>query len=431
MKDQRSTSLIAVLPILLLLVGSFVFSSCESSRVGPELPAPNPPVPPAQPLVLTGFVKDLANLSPISAAIVKIAKADNTVLTTLLTDNNGKYAYDASNVTESALGVSATKDGYAFKGAIASLVKTSNSASVNDILLAKLVVVSAPVTVAAGGSATTTNTQSVAAQPLSISVPPNAVSAPITLTAAAIPAGQIPRPTTTANTAVQSAGQFGPSGTTFTQPVTITFPLPSFQTAGKTFALLQLNEQTGAYTNSGFTATVDASGTRATASVTHFTIYALTEDATANLVDGTTTTGSSTYYGLASGSGTQSFSATNIYSATGGSGTVSDIWLKDIISQKLAVNFATSTITIGGNFPTLPANYQINGVQTNPNVPGKGNWQYRWYVLKQTTPTTGTASGTGWSRTINVVKEKWINDTAKTGWYWISHDQGGAVAGPY
>jgi len=400
--------------------------------VGPDLPQPNPPVPPAQPLILNGFVIDLDDQSTIPGATIKISKTDATVLTTILTDNNGKYVYDVSNLTETALTVAASKDGYGFKSEIATITKSSNLASITDIMLDELVEeTSAPVTIATGGSATTTNAQSVASQPLTVSVPPNAVSTPITLTAASIPAGQIPQPTTTASTTVQSAGQFGPSGTVFTQPVTITFPLPSSQTPGRTFALMQLNEQTGTYTNSGFTATVDATGTRASSPVTHFTIYALTEDATANLVDGTTTTGSSDYYGLASGSGIKSYSKTNTYSATGGSGTVSGVWLKDIISKKLEVDFTTSKFTVGGNFPTLPAAYQINGLQTNPNVAGKGNWEYRWYVLKQTTPTTGTVSGTGWTRNISVVKEKWVNDAAKTGWYWYSHDQGKFVGGPY
>lgn len=429
MKNQKSTLSIAVFSVLVLIVGSLIFSSCESSRVGPELPTPNPPVPPAQPLVLSGFVKDVSNLSAIPGANVKIARADATILATILTDNSGKYAYDASNVPENTVLVSASKDGYGFKSNVAELNKTANSAIVTDLLLVKLVSVTSPVSVATGGTVTTTTTQS--SQPLTVTVPPNAVSQPITLAAASIPAAQIPRPTTTANAAVLSAGQFGPSGTQFLQEVTISFPLPSAQVAGKTFPLIQLNEQTGQYSNPGFTATVNAGGTTASAKVTHFTIYALTEDATTNLVDGTSTTGSSSYYGLTQGSGTKSFSATTTYSSTGGTGTVNEIWLKDIIAQRLGVDFTTSATIIGGNFPTLPAAYQVNGVQTNPNVAGKGNWEYRWYILKRTTPTTGTASGVGWTRNISIVKEQWINDSAKTGWYWTSHDQGGAVSGPY
>ncbi len=428
--------------LLRLLFSSFfaslLFYGCESSRVGPELPTPNPPVPNAQPLILSGYVKNSADLTAISGATIKIAKSDATILATILTDNTGKYVYDASNLPENLLNVSANKDGYGFQSKTAELNKTANSAIVSDILLTKIAAASAPVTVATGGTGSTTNTQSVSNQPLAVSVPPNAVSAPITLTVAALPAAQVPAPTTV-NATIQSAGQFGPSGTQFQQPVVITFPLPSAQPVGKTFPLLQLNEQTGTYTNSGFTATVNAGGTTASASVTHFTIYVLSDEATSNLVEGTTTIvpGSSTYFGLTQGQGVKEYISTCSYSASG-SGTVNEIWLKDIISKKLGLDFTSTSSRVGGNFPTLPANYQNNGVQTNPNVSGKGNWEYRWYVYKQSTPITGTASGssgTGWSRNITVVKEKWVVEgvtpAGKTGWYWTSHDQGGVVSGPY
>ena len=432
MNIRKTTSTFTVSSFLFLLVGSILLSSCESSRVGPVLPTPNPPPAAVQPLILSGFVKDAASNSGIASANVNIKKNDGTVLASIISDNSGKYSYDATASTDLTLLVAATKDGYGFSSKTADLNKTANLAIVGDILLAKLQVASAPVSVASGGQASTPNTQSVASQPLKVSVPPSAVSTPITITASSIPAGQIPVPTTTASAAVQSAGQFGPTGTQFQQPVTISFPLPSTQPAGKTFPLLMLNEQTGTYTNSGFTATVNADGTSASAPVTHFTIYALAEDATLNLTDGTPTTGSSDYLELSSGSATKSYSATNTYSSSG-SGTVSESWLKDVISSKLKIDFVTTTTVIGGNMPQLPntSDYQVNGVQTNPKVAGKGNWVYRWFVLKQTTSTAGTASGTGWSRNITIVKEKWINDSSKTGWYWVSHDQGGAVSGPY
>jgi len=441
MKHQRPKSFIA--PTVLLLVSSLLISSCESSRVGPELPQPNPPAPAAQPLILTGFVKDLASQSAISGATVKIANAAQTVLTTILTDNNGKYAYDASNVPDNSLAVSASKDGYAFKTETATLLKTSNSASVEDILLAKLSVASTSVSVNSGGTVSAPSTQSAASQPLTVTVPANAVAQQITLTAAAIPAGQIPQPT---NQSVVSAGQFGPSGTTFLQPVNISFPLPSAKTPGSTFQLMQLNEQTGTYTNSGFIATVDASGTKATAPVTHFTIYSLADNKViADLTNGATTFGSSSYYSLSSGSGTTSFSATNTFSSSGGSGTVSDTYLKDLASEALNIDFATKSLLVGGNFPQLGADKLENNVQKAPaGAPASGNWEYRWYVLLRTIPVTGTISqGTEWSRNVTISRQRWYNDNdpgitlpasygpVKTGWYWVSHDQGGFVGGPY
>jgi len=442
MKHQKPKYFIASLPILLLLVSSLLISSCESSRVGPELPQPNPPAPAAQPLILTGFVKDLASQSAISGATVKIANAAQTVLTTILTDNSGKYAYDASNVPDNALAVSASKDGYAFKTETATLLKTSNSASVEDILLAKLTVASTSVSVASGGTVSTPNTQSASGQALTVVVPANAVSQATTLTASSIPAGQLPQPT---NQSVVSAGQFGPSGTTFLQPVNITFPLPSSKAPGATFQLMQLNEQTGTYTNSGFIATVDASGTRATAPVTHFTIYSLADNVTANLNNGTTTLGSPSYYALSSGSGTKSYSATSSFASSGGSGTVSDSYLKDIVAKTLGIDFTTKSISVGGNFPTLGADKLQNGVQKAPaGAPASGNWEYRWYVVLRTIPVTGTVSnGTDWSRNVTISRQRWFMDTdsgitlpasygaAKTGWYWVSHDQGGFVGGPF
>jgi len=443
MKHPKPKSFIAGLPIVLLLVSSLLISSCESSRVGPELPQPNPPAPAAQPLILTGFVKDLASQSAISGATVKIANAAQTVLTTILTDNTGKYAYDASNVPENALSVSASKDGYAFKTETATLLKTSNSASVEDILLAKLTVATTSVTVATGGTVSAPSTQSAAGQTLTVAVPANAVAQPITLTAAVIPAGQIPQP---ANQSVVSAGQFGPSGTTFLQPVNISFPLPSAKTPGSTFQLMQLNEQTGQYTNSGFIATVDASGTKATAPVTHFTIYSLADNKViANLTEGTATFGSPEYFALSSGTNTKSYSATNTFSSSGGSGTVTDTYLKDLASEALKIDFTTKSLLVGGNFPELGTDKLENNVQKAPaNAPASGNWEYRWYVVLRTIPVTGTISqGTDWSRTVTISRQRWFFDTdtsitlpasygaVKTGWYWVSHDQGGFVGGPY
>ncbi|MCX6167722.1 MAG: hypothetical protein NTX65_00140 [Ignavibacteriales bacterium] len=432
MNKYKSSSIFTVSSFLFLFGCSLLILSCESARVEPDLPTPNPPPAALQPLILSGYVKDASSGSTIAAATVKIKKNDGTLLSTILSDNSGKYSYDATSNIDPSLVVVADKEGYGYDSKVADINKVANFAIVADILLSKLQVASAPITAATGGQASTPNTQSVSSQPLTVSVPPSAVSSPVTITAASIPAGQIPIPTTSASAAVQSAGQFGPSGTQFSQPVTISFPLPSTQPVGKTFPLLQLNEQTGTYTNSGFTATVNAGGTTASAQVTHFTIYALSEDAALNLTDGTPTTGLSDYLELASGSATKTFTATNTYLSSG-SGTISESWLKDVVASKLSIDFSTTTTVIGGNMPQLPntPDYQQNGVQANPNVAGKGNWVYRWFVLKQSTNTTGTASGTGWTRNLTIVKEKWINDSSKTGWYWISHDQGGAVSGPF
>src|SRR3989339_883426 len=93
MKNKKTSTF--AMAISLMFVGMIVFSSCESSRVGPELPRPNPPAPPAQPLVLSGFVKDAGDHSIIAGAAVKL---EGTSLSST-TDNNGKYNFNLSSTT--------------------------------------------------------------------------------------------------------------------------------------------------------------------------------------------------------------------------------------------------------------------------------------------------------------------------------------------
>ncbi len=429
MNNHKTTSIFTVSLFLFLIAGSIILSSCESSRVGPELPAPNPPAPAAQPLILNAYVKDASNQTGISGATVKIVKTDGTVLTTSLSDNNGKFSYDASTVTDNTLSVNATKDGYSFGSRIAALNKASNSAIVSDILLTKLQVASTTVTAATGGNASTPNTQSVSNQPLTVQVPANAVSSNVQLTVSSIPAGQVPR-TTTANTAIVSAGQFGPSGTQFSQQVTITFPLPYSRTAGTTFALMQLNETTGAYTNSGFTATVNADGTSASAQVTHFTTYTLQEGVTLTLNTPSSSTANEFYIALTSGSTSRILSTVNAITLSG-TGTVNELWLKDEIASKLSFSIGSTTQTLTFNIIALPSQYIQNGVQVGPagHENEKGNWEFRSYYALQTTSTTGTATGASWTRTITATNQQWL--IIRQGWYWVPHDQGGIFFGPY
>ncbi len=417
-----------ILSMAFLIMGAVIISSCESSRVGPAVPTPNPAPPAQQALLLNGFVKDASSLTAVSGASVKLVKADGTIITTLLSDNSGKYSFDASNITESSINVGATKAGYAYGVRTAKINKTANSASVTDILLTRLQVATSNVTVGAGGSASTTNTQSVATQPLTVQVPANAVSSNIQLTVSSLPAGQVPQPATT-NMAVVSAGQFGPSGTQFSQPVTINFPLPYHQTPGTTYALMQLNEQTGAYTNSGFTATVNADGTSASGTVTHFTIYTLQEGVTYTTNAPTTALGTAQYTALTSGSVSKTLSIVNAV-AVSGTGSVNEDWLKDQVAGKLNFTIGSSSQTLNFNMQALPSQYIQNGVQVGPNNANeKGSWEYRVYYALQTTSTTGSAAGPGWNRNVTATTQAW--EITSQGWYWISHDQGGAVFGPF
>ncbi|MDQ7817108.1 MAG: hypothetical protein RDU14_08810 [Melioribacteraceae bacterium] len=428
--NKKSATKFLLFGSLFSLLSIIVIIGCESSRVGPELPRPNPPAPAEQPLTLNGYVKDASNQTAIAGASIKLVKTDGTVLTTLLSNNSGRYSYDATNINESTLNVNASKDGYAFGSRIASLNKASNTAIVSDLLLTKLQVATTTVSVGTGGTASTTNTQSVATQPLTVQVPPNAVSSNIQLTVASLPAGQVPRPTTT-NTAVVSAGQFGPSGTQFTQPVTINFPLPYARTAGATFTVMQLNETTGAYTNSGFTATVNADGTSASAQVTHFSILTLQETPTISFNVPSTAIANEFYEKLSSGTISKQLSITNAI-ALSGSGVVSELWLKDEIASRLLITIGSSEQTLSFSIKALPSQYIRNGVQVGP--PGRenesGTWEFRSYYALQTTTTTGNATGPGgWIRVITATSQKWI--IISEGWYWIPHNQGSVFFGPY
>jgi hypothetical protein len=35
------------------------------------------------------------------------------------------------------------------------------------------------------------------------------------------------------------------------------------------------------------------------------------------------------------------------------------------------------------------------------------------------------------SRTYNIVRRTWVSDTARSGWYWVAHNQGGVAQGPF
>jgi len=428
MKTSWFKRTVADLAILLLVAGLVFTDGCKKSS--PTDLEPNPPAPPAQPLIMTGYVKDASSQSAISGAAVRLSKADKTVLATLSSGTDGSYTYDASSVTDTVLTLYVSKVGYGYGQGTAKIVKASNTALVADIFLDKLVVASATVTPAAGGTVTAPAQPGVSTAPVTVTVPPNAVPSNVTLTAAPVSIAQVPAPAA-AGTAVLGAAQFGPTGTVFSVPVTISIPTAAALTPGSTFPLQVLNETTGEYTNSGFTATANAAGTAATAPVTHFTTYTIGSTITITLNAGTSVLGNAEYYELFSGRGTKTFTAT-VGTLTVSAGTVNETTVKAWIMARGGPNFIIAQgITVGGNFPALPANFQINGVQVNPNVAGKGSWSYRWYVQPKTTPYSGSITFLGSTQTITASYNEWVLDASRTGWYWRSHDQGGAVSGPY
>lgn len=444
MKNKKTST--SVVAISMMLVGLFIFSSCESSRVGPELPRPNPPAPPPAPLILNGYVKDAASKAAVDGATVKISKADGTLLITALTNSSGKYSYDVSNITDNALAVSATKPGYGFSNQVAEINRTLYTASVDDVSLVKLQATTATVTPASGGSVSTTNTQSLGNQPLNVTVPANAVPQNVQVAVASIPAAQVPAPAPATNQSIISAGSFQPSGTIFQVPITITFPLPVRKAAGTTFQLLQLNETTGTYTNSGFTATVAATGTEASAQVTHFTIYTLADNkATLNLPDANpTNTGQSTTLEVSTTTTSTSQTVQRVVSITvsGGSGQVNESWLKDEIIKILNITEGSFNRQFDLSFNiTSPENqggkpsWVQNGIIVGP-TPGQSGDALKRAVYNLTSKTrNGTVSGNSganqFTRNVTVTETNWVLDSATSGWFWRPHNQGGIIQGPF
>jgi len=426
--NKKQKKLISLFSSFIVIVfGILFFSSCESSRVGPYVPPPNPPAPPPQPIVLTGFVRDISNLSGIPGATVKILKADNSIVTTLLTDNSGKFSYDVTNITDNTLSVMGTKDGYGQSTKIAEINKALNIAAVSDIILTKLVVVSAPVTPAAGGQASTTNTQSVSTTPVSVTVPPNAVPQNITLTVAAVPAAQLPKPPT-ANTSVQSAVQLGPSGVTFLQPVTVVFPLPNKKAAGSTLSVIRLNPTTNIWENRNIIATVDASGTAASAKLTSFSANAVQDNLSITVATGTTLTIKIADVELTSGSVEKTYNYSNSITIST-TGTVDSGWLLGEVKSKANIDVGNFNQLLMFNFPPLLDEYKKDGKQYNPSFPNQsGYWKFVWTVNKATTTQNWTASGgvapNAYTGSGTITKET-VSASAGA-WVWVkTHDQGG------
>ena len=205
-----------------------------------------------------------------------------------------------------------------------------------------------------------------------------------------------------------------------------------------------MNEQTGTYTNSGFSAIVNSDGTTASAQVTHFSTYVLRTpegaEITITLNDPSTRIANEFYEKLSSGSVDKPLSITNTVDLSG-DGEANDLWLKDNIASKLNFSIASTGQRLTFSFSKLPDKYKknIDGVETQigpDNRPGgidhsgeKGNWEFRSYYALQTTSISGEAAGPSWTRHIEATSQLWL--IISEGWYWVPHDQGGIFFGPY
>ncbi len=277
---NKKKNFLVVFSFLVVLVGAMVFSGCETSRVAPELPRPNPPAPAPQSVILSGYVLDGGTGGGIPNATVSLTKLDGTVVSTSVTNASGLYSFNltALNVTDATLNVRTNVTGYGYAFRIATYDKAIGSAGVTPIILTKIASVTTVTIGTAGGAATTPPTSdSKATTPVGVTVPPNAVPANTQVTVAAVPVVSTPPPSvsTAAQNITSSNNLVAPGVTTFGVPVTMTFNLPFPEPAGTTIPLLLLNTTTNRWENAGINATVNATELVATAQVTKPGQYAL------------------------------------------------------------------------------------------------------------------------------------------------------------
>lgn len=278
---NKRKNYLVVFSFLVVLAGTLVFSGCETSRVGPEVPRPNPAPPAAQAVVLSGYVLDGGSGNGISGANVNLTKLDGTVVSTSTTNSSGLYSFDltALNVADATLNVNTNVTGYGYGFRVATYDKANGTTAVTPIVLTKIAqVVTVTVTPASGGTASVPpSTDAKTSTPVTVTVPANAVPTNTQVTVATVPVVSTPPPTTASATQniVSSNNLSAPGVTTFSQPITMTFNLPFGLPAGTQIPLLLLNATTNKWENTGLNAVVAAGGLTASVQVTKPGQYAL------------------------------------------------------------------------------------------------------------------------------------------------------------
>ena len=244
----------------LLLIVTIVLSSCETSRVSPDVGRPNPPAPPAVALVLSGTVVDNVSGAPVAGATVTIEG------TSLSTNTNGKGVFtfsDLSNINGTSIVLlgSAANLNYGYASGYATIDKTTNEVSYPTIYLTKIIA-GTPVTVttASGGTASTSSSESSGSTTIKIAVPPSVVNQSTQVSIAFVPSNATPQSGSYTTTNDVSSVHVYPDNAVFASPgAAITFSLPFQIDAGKVLPVY--NIVNGAYQSVNINATVDASRT--------------------------------------------------------------------------------------------------------------------------------------------------------------------------
>jgi len=109
---------------------------------------------------------------------------------------------------------------------------------------------------------------------VSVTIPAGALGADTTIQLTPLTIATLPAPLAAGNVML-AAATFGPAGTNFSSPVTITFPLPSAKPVGAQLVMLVLNAGGTGWTNLGLATVQGPGGLTATITVNHFSTLAL------------------------------------------------------------------------------------------------------------------------------------------------------------
>ncbi len=402
-------------------------AGCEDE---PEPGTPSntsPAAPPAVPLRLSGLVKDAAGAA-IAGATVTLRRTGGAVAFTVTAGNDGAFSQDVGTESETALTAQASKAGYGSATRTVSLDKAQGLATVDTLVLDKLEATTQTVTPAGASMMAVPSPESDSgAGSLSVTIPPNAVSADVMLSVAAAPVTANP-PISSTSQVILTEVVVDPSSVMFGQPVQYTLPLPVKATPGM-LDLLRLDEATGGWTMVTEKATVAGSGLSASFSSTRAGTYAVLHDAQVmqSTARGLASAETRTVT-LASASTSVDLPTSSMYSVTfTGNNAPSRAWTENYVSLLNSTRPGSSTIRFFLAFPGLPATYIRDGRQFNPDRPTEsGSWAYVYTlesVMSSRTTTIAAPSGS-WTASVVLARTTWRLASAQ--WVWSSASGSGS-----
>jgi hypothetical protein len=220
---------------------------------------------------VTGQVKDAADGSKLIGAdvtVVDTTRGLDRVLGTAKTDVNGQY--EIWGVPEGTFLVFVSKSGY-LDASVPAFIR-GNYWSV-ELQTTYLRHVSSKALIGKAGGAVTDRDEE--GDVIRLTVPADALDQDVLLSVTHLQGLEVPSYPPEHHLSV-AAAYFGPAGTVFAKPVTLTFPLPQHMTTGTSLPLYVLDElQHTKWTDTGIQATVNPDGVSASAQVSHFSAYSL------------------------------------------------------------------------------------------------------------------------------------------------------------